>query len=189
MHNLTADHKPLQKSDWDAAKAATIATVSVLDAVTAEDIQQALKPDLRAVGGSRGRALQKIVGAHLLRGDRLERVDGNPDSCCDIRCLALPAKLHFFRPHRDSRLTFHMPFLFPDADHGPAILSPRNRLGDILHTMDGGVCQYAGGSNFKLLLVRAEYVFGVAAHASQHVMQHRAMLHVNRELHHWYLTP
>ena len=82
-----------------------------------------------------------------------------------------------------------MPFLFLDADHCPTILNPCNLLGDLLHTLDGDVCQYAGGSNFKLLLVRAEYVFGVAAHASQHVMQQRAMLHVNQELQRWYLTP
>ena len=80
-----------------------------------------------------------------------------------------------------------MPFLFDDADHGPAILNPRNLLGDILHTTDGGVSQYAGGPNFKLLLVRADYVFGVA-HANQKVMQQRAMLHVNRELQRWHLT-
>ena len=108
--------------------------------------------------GSKGRALTAAIG-DLQVGDRLEVIPGCRDLGTDIRKIPIGTQLEFYRPSKLNRLTFWCELFF-NVEYGPPVLTQERLVGDLLHTGDGGVCQYAGGSNFEFLSRHAPAVFG-----------------------------
>ena len=152
----------------------------------ARDITSALAPDLRK-NGAKGLALTSNVGA-LKAGDRIEEIDGGLDVVeTDLGSLAPGTPVHFFRPSANNRLNFWCELLYC-TDYGDPVLRGMHLVGDVLHTVDGGAKQYAGGANFKFILVHAEHTLGVHR-AAQAVMETHAMRKINTSLTAWHLTP
>lgn len=134
-------------ADMMAAKATTKVTV-ILTRSLVNEIQATLAPDFDK-DGQTGRALTAPVG--ILRvGDRLEPVKDVPDPMVNVRKLAKGTKLRFYRRHPNARLTFWSPLLFGDDSDDECPLAPQQICGDMLHTMDGGVCADNGAAIFAL---------------------------------------
>ena len=191
----------LVHDDWIAAKAATQITVKLCPGLGGL-VRASLQPDVRQKG-SKGLALTANVGA-LKAGDRLEQID---DGChdiveCDLTKLPADTSLHFFRPNPHSRLTFWCPLIFDNCDiiddedkideedniDEEPVLDGSHIVGDVLHTVDGGVAQYAGGSNYNLVLENAVMALKIAPGTKATVEKH-AIDKINSMLNAWYLTP
>ena len=182
IHNYAAPGEPLRRQDWDEAKAQSQITV-VLDQALAEQLQEHLAYSTHP-NGPRGRALKANVGVLRAR-DRLEQVPGH-DIAVDLSTLPEGTAVHFFRPDPAGRLTHWFPLFFnTDYDDQP-ILEPERIVGDMLHTVDGRVCQYAGGAIFALLVEHAVPALGVPRHRSRLVLEQRAIVVLRRKLREFY---
>ena len=113
---------------------------------------QGLAPDFSE---SKGRALQHPVGI-LRRGDRLEPSRDVPNPMVNIKSLPVGLRLHFHRPTPQNRLVFWSPLLFKDESDDENPIEPEQLVGDVLHTIDGGCCQFAAGPIFKLFYTKPE---------------------------------
>jgi hypothetical protein len=181
VHDYTAAQAPLTVADWQEAKEATQQTL-ILTPELAEQLQAQLENSATA----RGRALRANV-AGLRTGDRLEEIEGSFDTTCDLRTLPPGTRIHFFKHNPDSRLTHWAPMFFCRR-FGEPILEPGRIVGDLLHTVDGGVCQYAAGAIFSLLVKHAAPVLGVARHRLRRVTEQRALERLRVRLRDFYLT-
>ena len=115
---------------------------------------QGLAPDFSE---SKGRALQHPVGI-LRTGDRLEPSRDVPNPMVNIKSLPVGLRLHFRRDDTfaQNRLVFWSPLLFKDESDDENPIEPEQLVGDVLHTIDGGVCQFAAGPIFKLFYTTPE---------------------------------
>ena len=158
MHDYNAPAPLLTVDDYRQAKEASRVSV-VLTPAMAQDIQSKLEYDDHPEG-SRGRALTGPVGATLRAKDRLEIIEGNPDISVDICSIAPGTTLHFFRPAKENRLIFWCELFF-NTEFGDPALGPDRIVGDLLHTGDGGVASFTGGTIFERLLHHAGPALGV----------------------------
>ena len=108
------------------------------------------------------RLLKRLRGDVLKAGDRIEEIPGVHDAvACDVRTLPVDTEVHFFRPSPLNRLNHWCPLLY-DLNYGVEYtLDGSCLIGDILHSVDGGVAQYAGGITFQLLLDNATAAFRI----------------------------
>lgn len=185
MHNYSAPKPFLSIGDWFEAKEATQVTIILPD--LAAEIAAALAPDF-SKDGSKGLALVRSVGITLKGGDRLEHIEGGHDIWTDLTALPDGTSIHFFRPRKESRLVFWCPLIY-DLQYQPEpTLNPTNLVHDILHTLDGGVAQYAGGAIFRFLIQHARIAFGVCARTKE-AREKRAMKQINSEYNTFSVTP
>ena len=95
-------------------------------------------------------------GVTLKAGDRIEEIEGVRDAVgCDVRSLSEHTLVHFFRPSTQNRLNHWCPLVFDSSYSDEPVLDGSRLVGDVLHTTDGGVAQYSGGSTFQLILDNA----------------------------------
>ena len=163
LHDNTQPHEPMTTAKYAAAKALTQKTVTLTRASSAR-IQACLAYDDHPKG-SKGRALTAAIDG-LRVGDRLEIIPGCRDLGTDISKLPVDTQLQFYRPSDSNRLTFWCELFF-NVEYGDPVLTQERLVGDLLHTGDGGVCQYAGGSNFEFLLQHAPHAFGIPHSTNQ----------------------
>ncbi len=68
-------------------------------------------------------------------------------------------------------------------------MEPDRILGDLLHTVDGGVCQYAAAQIFTLFIKHATAALGAAPHRLKSMMEQRALARLRGMLHLFYISP
>ena len=74
----------------------------------------------------------------------------------NIKSLPVGLRLHFHRPTPQNRLVFWSPLLFKNESDDENPIEPEQIVGDVLHTIDGGCCQFAAGPIFKLFYTKPE---------------------------------
>lgn len=149
MHDYSCNKPFLDCAAWTQAKVDT--QITVVSPTLVAEISAALAPDF-SKNGSNGLALKHAVGPTLRAGDRLDEIDGGRDIYSDLTALPHGTGMHFFRPRKENRLMFWCPLLYDKQFQPEPVLTPTNLVHDTLHTLDGGVAQYAGGSIFRFFL-------------------------------------
>ena len=69
----------------------------------------------------------------------------------NIKSLPVGLRLHFHRPNPQNGLVFWSPLLFKDESDDENPIEPEQLVGDVLHTIDGGVCQFAAAVSYTHL--------------------------------------
>ena len=134
-----------------------------------------------------GLALNANVGLVLKAGDRIENIEGFHD-VLDVKWENFldGTRVTFFRSKQCNRLIHWCPLVF-DTTFGNPVLEGWRIVGDVLHTVDAGVAQYAGGSNFAFMLEHSSETLMVTK-STKAVMEKSAMDNINARLNAFYLT-
>jgi hypothetical protein len=153
MHDYTSGAWALRdQAGYNAAVHATRHEVHV-DEPTAVRLQAALAPNFE----KRGRASSRTVDGALHAGDRLVSGGCIRDAYADVSALQYPAQLVFFRQATPATFLHSWSPLLASG-----LLRFDGLLGDMMHTVDGGVAQYVSGEIFKAVLTRATTLLGDA---------------------------
>ena len=110
-----------------------------------------------------------------------------PNPMVNIKTLPVGLRLHFHRPTEQNRLAFWSPLLFKDESDDENPVEPEQLVGDVLHTIDGGCCQFTAGPIFKLFYTKPE-VLSVATFGRKKRRERRVTTAIGHHLNKFFST-